>query len=195
LEDTKTKIFNAALELFAENSFHGASVRDIAKKIGKRESSIYNHFTSKEEILKAIIADFSSRNFGKIILTDSLINLISKPQKFFTALGSNLIEFWDSEKERMFIKVLLCSNNFNAQEHQYSINYYLSDFRKMTEIIFNEMIKHKFIKKSDPSLLSTEFISPLFLIFVESMLDTEQLKNRENRVKSHVDFFWGAIKR
>ena len=105
--NTKTDILNVSLKLFSEHGFHGASIRDIAKEVGKRESAIYNHFKSKEEIFEQIITDFSSRNFGSIVITDKLINIISKPEKFFLMLAENLLDFWNSDKERMFIKVLL----------------------------------------------------------------------------------------
>jgi len=195
MKDTKTEIFNAALTLFSEKSYHGASIRDIAKKIGKRESSIYNHFSSKEEILTDIISNFSNRNFGKIILTDELINQISKPEKFFSNLGMNLMGFWNSDKERMFIKILFYSNNIDSKEYEYSLSNYLDDFKKFTSIIFDEMIKHKYILKNDSKLLSNEFISFLFLHFIESLLQNKTNLEIKEFVKAHVAFFWNAIKR
>ena len=43
---TKEKITETALDLFSQRGYDGVSVRDIARAVGIRESSIYNHFQS-----------------------------------------------------------------------------------------------------------------------------------------------------
>jgi hypothetical protein len=95
----------------------------------------------------------------------------------------------------MFIKILTDSNSVNIVDSDYSLKIYLNDFRKFTEIIFQEMIKHKYILKNDIALLSNEFINPLFLLFIESILDISGSTDTEKMVKLHVSFFWKAIKR
>ena len=194
-KNTKNQILDASLKLFSEKSFHGASIRNIARAIEKRESSIYNHFKSKEDIFAQIILKFSNRNFGPIILTDKLINIIAKPDKFFVMLAENLLNFWNSDKERMFIKILLSKNNFDGILNNYSLENYLEDFRKLCEFIFKEMIKHKFIKKNELSVLSQEFISSLFLFQIEQIIGIKRDKPQKILVKNHVEFFWSAIKR
>lgn len=195
IKNTKDQILDVALLLFAENSFHGASIRDIAKEIGKRESSIYNHFKSKEEIFEQIILKFAARNFGPIILTDKLIENISKPEKFFNLLGENLISFWNSNEERMFIKILLGMKSIKNPDKQYTLDNYLADFKKLTEFIFKEMISHNFIKKIDLSILSQEFISPIFLFQIELLHSVKTTKDQKLLLKNHVEFFWEAVKK
>lgn len=53
-KNTKDKIFKKALELFMQYGYEGASIRDITKACGIRESSFYNHFKSKEHLLNSI---------------------------------------------------------------------------------------------------------------------------------------------
>jgi len=192
---TKEKILDVALKSFSKNSYHGTSIRDIAKEINKRESSIYNHFKSKESILVELITTFSKRNFGPLILTDKLINNISKPEKFFVLLSENLLSFWNSEKERMFIKILLKNSKVDGMENQYSLNHYLADFKDLSEFIFKEMIKHKFIKKIDVATLSQELIGPLFLFQIETILGESSNNIHKFNLKNHVDFFWSAIRK
>ena len=52
---TKEKILFEALELFSNNGFEAVSMRDIGAKVGIRESSIYKHYSSKQDILDAIV--------------------------------------------------------------------------------------------------------------------------------------------
>jgi len=194
-KNTKEQILDVSLKLFAEKSYHGASIRDIAKEIDKRESSIYNHFKSKKEILEEIITKFISRNFGKIVLTDKLINIISKPEKFFLMLAENLIEFWNTENERMFIIILMNRNSIEGTFYNYTLEMYLDDFRNLCEFIFEEMMKHKFIDKFNVKVLSSEFTSPLFLLQLELLFGHKILKEQKLVLKNHVEFFWKAIKK
>src|SRR3954463_14130642 len=53
--DTREKILRVALEQFAQNSFHGTSMREVAKAVGVRESALYHHFESKDAILAALV--------------------------------------------------------------------------------------------------------------------------------------------
>ena len=134
-------------------------------------------------------------NFGKIVLTDKLINIISKPDKFFLLLAENLIEFWNSEKERMFITILLSPSVSETITNIYSLVTYIEDFSKLCEFILNEMIKHKFIQKLDSTLLSREFVSPLFMFNLEFLLSQKSISDQKSELKKHVEFFWRAIKK
>ena len=49
---TKTKIFDAALRLFAAQGVENVSMRDIADAVGIKAASIYNHYSSKEQIVE-----------------------------------------------------------------------------------------------------------------------------------------------
>lgn len=54
-EATREAIIEAAYQLFIQNGYHGTSMRDIAAGAGITAGSIYNHFTDKEQIFKAVI--------------------------------------------------------------------------------------------------------------------------------------------
>lgn len=55
---TTRAILDVAAELFARRGYDGVSVREIALGAGIRESSVYNHFSSKTEILDTLYDEF-----------------------------------------------------------------------------------------------------------------------------------------
>lgn len=57
--NTKDKIFDHALQLFSEKGFDGVSIRDIARAVGIKESSIYNHYDGKRSIIDAVCQRFA----------------------------------------------------------------------------------------------------------------------------------------
>ena len=50
----KEEIIYATLELAAENGMKGVSMSQIADKVGIKAPSLYNHFRSKDEMIKAM---------------------------------------------------------------------------------------------------------------------------------------------
>lgn len=54
--DARTRILNAALELFAERGYDGATTREIASRAGVAELTLFRHFGNKETLLKSALA-------------------------------------------------------------------------------------------------------------------------------------------
>lgn len=52
--ERRVQIARAALELFDERGYNATGMNDVAKVIGISASSIYNHYSSKQEILADI---------------------------------------------------------------------------------------------------------------------------------------------
>lgn len=53
--ETKERIIEAALELFAQNGYLGTSMNDIAQKIGITKGALYKHYSSKRDIFNKIV--------------------------------------------------------------------------------------------------------------------------------------------
>ncbi len=56
-QQTMTMIKEVALELFAQNGYHGTSINQIARKAGVSKGLMYNYFESKEALLHAIVLE------------------------------------------------------------------------------------------------------------------------------------------
>lgn len=56
-EDTKKKILEKALELFSSRGYDSVSVGEIAKAVGIKAPSLYNHYESKQAIFDAIVEE------------------------------------------------------------------------------------------------------------------------------------------
>ena len=55
MKNTKEKILETALELFAAKGYEAVSVSDIAGKLGMTKGALYKHYTNKQDILDSII--------------------------------------------------------------------------------------------------------------------------------------------
>ena len=61
LFEGKERIASAAASLFLTSGYHNTSVREIAQKAGLSVGSVFNYFTSKEEILFFLFSHVQSR--------------------------------------------------------------------------------------------------------------------------------------
>ena len=53
--ETRDRILEAAIELFSEQSFDGATTRDIARRAGVTQPLLHYHYRSKDELWRAAV--------------------------------------------------------------------------------------------------------------------------------------------
>ncbi|MDI1478835.1 TetR/AcrR family transcriptional regulator [Polyangium sp. y55x31] len=54
-DGTRRRILEVALQFFANEGFHGTSVRDLAKALDLQPSALYAHFPSKDHVLAELV--------------------------------------------------------------------------------------------------------------------------------------------
>ena len=64
--DTRARIQQVAVELFAEQGYEKTSLREIAERLDVTKAALYYHFKSKEDIVRSLVEDY----YGQI---DALI--------------------------------------------------------------------------------------------------------------------------
>lgn len=63
--ETKERILEAALELFAQSGYLGTSMSDIAKQLGITKGALYKHYTGKQEILDSIVERMNKMDYER----------------------------------------------------------------------------------------------------------------------------------
>ena len=63
--NTKERILEAALTVFAESGYLGASMSDIAGQLGITKGALYKHYASKKKILDSIVAQMNQRDYER----------------------------------------------------------------------------------------------------------------------------------
>ena len=56
--DTRSRVQEVALELFAEQGYEKTSLREIAERLGVTKAALYYHFKSKEDIVHSLTDDY-----------------------------------------------------------------------------------------------------------------------------------------
>ena len=73
LETRKEEIVRVAAQLFKEKGYSAVTMRDLAAEMGIKAASLYNHITSKQDILQTIIislAEEFTEGMNKVIRSE-----------------------------------------------------------------------------------------------------------------------------
>ena len=130
--NTREKIFNVSVDLFSRYGYDRVSIRQIAKEVGIKESSIYNHFKSKELIMDSILDYYITKMLSEDIpLMQASFNL-DIGFDYFYEMGLNafasqlkdkrmskitriiLIESYHNEKMKVFLKERILNDAING---------------------------------------------------------------------------------
>lgn len=194
--DTRNKIKRIALNLFSTKGFSGTSVRDISGKVGIRESGIYNHFSSKEDILRVLLNDVKSSTVGIEVITDELLGKLSNPPLFMKAFVKLIIKHWNSPQQRKYLRLVLLEQFREIKGVDISLGVLIDESIIIWSIIFLQMAKFKYIKKYDPTILAEEFVYPFFMIRLQYLTDDNaDIEKVLEKCDSHINYFWNSIKR
>lgn len=99
---TRQAIYEAALDAFAENGYAGASLRDIARRVGIEVASLYNHIDSKEELLFRIIETTSNEMVDELRAAIDAAPPGDPRQRLLQATAQNII-FHASRPRNSFV--------------------------------------------------------------------------------------------
>jgi AcrR family transcriptional regulator len=56
--DTRSRLRELALRLFAEQGYEKTSLREIAERLGVTKAALYYYFKSKEDIVRSLVEDY-----------------------------------------------------------------------------------------------------------------------------------------
>lgn len=65
-DSPRGKLLSAAARLFREKGFQRTTVRDIAREVGIQSGSLFHHFSSKEDILSAVMVEVIRFNTDRL---------------------------------------------------------------------------------------------------------------------------------
>ncbi|MDI3548443.1 MAG: hypothetical protein PWR10_2095 [Halanaerobiales bacterium] len=190
--DTRDKILEAALDLFASKGYHGTSMREIASMVDIQKSSIYNHFAGKKDIFEKLLLTFGPGSIKNILTSKELKEKVDKPYEFLQLLARKAFNLTKKPEEQKFIKLVMREHDRDSVKKLIEEKIMEED-RKILAGIFRTMMEKGLIKEYEPLLLATEFIGFFILLRIQYVL-LERKPDTADMVDKHIDFFWQAVK-
>lgn len=179
-------ILEVSARLFLEKGFDRISVQDIANQAKISKGAIYHHFSSKEEIINAVM-NMQARDIENKLKT-WLIEAgdVSAKEKLVYALKKNISEHenYSFEEIKNFAK--------NSKSADYIVAYMKLSVGKSAELL-SEVIREGNLDSS----LSTDFpdeCAEVFLLLINIWCDPFIFKSDLNKVLKKLEFLKHAMK-
>lgn len=139
---TKKNVFESAISLFVSKGFDNVSIRDIASAVGIRQSTIYNHFKSKQEILDTIY-DFYCHYYLKNRPDMGHIDLLLQNGSLLDIIGSIRYDFEEEYQRRMsdITKIILQRVAIDNRAREISKSMMIDSGLKYVEDVFNKGVE------------------------------------------------------
>ena len=191
--DTKERIMETALELFAEKGYLGTSMNDIAKQLGFTKAALYKHYTSKQEILNRIVERMNEMDYERAKqfempegnLTEIVAAYQKTPIEKVRAYSKAQFLHWTEEEFSSRFRKMLTLEQYRdpemAQLYQKylatgPVDYMAAIFRSLTD------------SEEAAQYLALEFYGPMFLLYSVSDSGAEQ-EQVLSLLDAHIDRF------
>ncbi len=170
IRDTKNIILRVAIDLFAQKGYSNVSIRELAKQAGIKSSSIYNHFSSKDDIMTMIMEHYQFKSLKFLVADthpDEMEKLI-KDKDFDEIMDEIFTPFPSDEVDMMrkMVRILMIEQFTHKKANEFWTEHIIVKAVNRLKNIFDLLIKYNKIPEIN-SLLASEIcirISTSYLI-------------------------------
>lgn len=198
--NTKDRILETAIEMFSEKGFGEVSIREITRAVGIKESSLYNHFASKQQILEEIF-DYLKRQFDAMTMPEDAVAAMMEnltPEGFVEMSVQSFETFMGNP---MFIKIwrILSMERFtNPRARELFNRHFIDEPMQYQAKVFTALMDKGLIRRQNPLLLAREFFSYILYMYfryIETDRNVTLSGNPEfqRMVKEHMEFLGRAF--
>ena len=201
-EDTKRKIIEKALELFSARGYDSVSVGEIAKAVGIKAPSLYNHFSSKQAIFDAIVAETAAQYERDTDRIDIHVQNAAQDVPVFTAISEDAL----SEKVRQLFVYSLHDETISRFRRMMTIEQFRSpelaalySKRYVDRVvayhaaIFRSLIAAGQIRGKGVDAMAMMYVAPVITLLGVCDRQPEREAECLDQLDAHVRLFFRAV--
>lgn len=201
--NNKERIFNVSIYLFSEHGYDGVSIRQIAGEVGIKESSIYNHYASKEAILDAILNFYIEKMLSQDIpIEDAGANLDLGFDYFYQAGFDAFATHLKDEKMSKITRIILIESYHNEKINAFLKKSIINDAVDGWVKLFDLMKFKKVIREdADSRQLAESFYKyGMFLLYEHYIVnypedDNEFVEMLCEKSRRHIELIYNSVRR
>jgi len=173
MENTRSAIIEHALTLFSERGYEGVSMRDIARAVGIKAASLYNHFVSKEAIFNSIIDEMALRyqeRAEKALVPQGEMTLVVRDfmrvdDAMLTDMARELfLYFLRDDFAARFRRLLTMEQYRSARAGDAYRRFFIDSALDFQKSLFENMMALGAFIPCDPAVMAMHFYAPVFLL-------------------------------
>lgn len=199
-QNTRELILTASLDLFSVNGFDGVSVKQIADAVGIKDSSLYKHFRSKQEIFDTLMVQMNER-FNETVSYNRLpqgdLQKIAEEygrgdlQWLKRACETIFLFFLQDEKASKFRKLLLIEQYKNGDAARTFRSWFMDDAIRFQTELFAEMIRQGHFRQGPAHIIAMQFYAPFYLLWSQYDTMPDKVDEALGLLIEHIEQFAG----
>lgn len=181
--NTKEKILNSALKLFAKNGIERTSTAEITKDVGISSGALFVHFNTKQDLIDELYLNIKEKSFGKF---NSLLDTKKSAKRNIRLLSKVMIKYFlDNFDEFMFLDIIENDPQVSEKTMQKGLEAY-----KDIMISTQEWIDDGVLKQIDSIL-----IQGIIWGMIRSCVRMLHMQKRKTIPKEIIEMIWDGVKR
>ena len=192
-KNTKEKILEEALKLFARSGYMGTSMNDIAFQLGVTKAALYKHYSSKQEILDSIVERMNQMDRERSEeykmpegemeeVIEGYKNIALEKIKQYTKV--QFLHWTEEEFSSCFRKMLTLEQYRSPEMSKLYQKYLAKGPLQYMETIFSGIVDNS----EEAKQLAINFYGPIFLLY--SIYDgSENKQDVMKQLEAHVERF------
>ncbi len=190
--DTRLKLLEATLELISEKGYLGATTREIAKRAGVSELTLFRKFEKKEKLFEEVL---KTQTFLPL-LRETVIEVEDlEPAEALETIG---IRYLQTLKERkMFVKIVLSELNTYPEKVRNVQMQFVREMEGTLQGYLEKLQKSGKLRAVSLEAAARTFLRMLFSFFIlEEIIKDQNISSKtlKKTVREVVDIFmYGTV--
>ncbi len=164
--ERRRQIMEAALPVFAEKGFKGATNKDIGEQAGIAPGLIYHYFKSKEDLFNACIDEFLPIDRVRLPL-ETMIDV--PPQQLLPLLLQGLNAIFQEPKFFLVMRILI-AETMRTAEAASRLNVIFKHLVDPFAAYLQAQIAAGRLREGEPVLMAQMFLSSVALFFIRRII-------------------------
>lgn len=167
--NTKEKIINAAVEVFAVKGMHGTTMEEVAKKAGVNKSMVYYYYGDKDELYRETLKSVFENNLKNVFAR--ILKVVESPDSSEERLRQIIGTYYDLFQQNIIHTKIIHDSLINHPE-------YFKDAMSGIKKFVDEQVRSKIItffrqgmengefRKIDPRQIMVSIVGMTMIYFV-----------------------------
>ena len=151
-EDTRTKILQAALQLFAKRGYDGTTTKDLAKLAGVAEGTLFRYFATKKAILIEVVTA------GWVDILTDLLTELSEMGSYKAVSQVMRRRMVNMRQNKDLMRVCFIEAQYHPELKESIQTEVITKMTDVAEAFFETAMEKGVYRKLDPKIVAKVFL-------------------------------------
>ncbi|MBU2546776.1 MAG: TetR/AcrR family transcriptional regulator [Proteobacteria bacterium] len=162
----KDQILKAAEKVFAEKGFHEATISEVAREAGLSDATIYEYFSTKEELLFSIPVETTEKGMETL---NFHLNYIRGASNKVRSIVYHYLSFYQNHPEYASVVMLILKQNRKFLDTE-AYRIIREGFRVITRVVEEGVASREFRSDANPFLVRSVLLGTIEHLVIRRLL-------------------------